>query len=135
MKAPTFAQFMEAVQASDYSGNTDRGYLKAVYRFADDYALNSWDDVENILSIAEECYQGYFYRQADYGQHIGEEFLSERLDAMQAVSMGDDPNAGLHIPYDIDWEQFADLILPNAYGWNYSAYDDETGAHYFREAP
>lgn len=136
MTTPTFEEFLKAVEGSDYSGNTDNGYLHAVYRFADEYSLNSWDDVENILSIAEECYQGYFYRPADYGQHIGEEYLSERLDAMESVSMGDDPNAGLHIPYTIDWEQFADLILPNAYGWNYSAYDvDGGGAHYFTEAP
>lgn len=135
----TLEQFIQAVESLDYyAGNTDKDYLTAVYKFADEYALNSWDDVENILSIAEDCYQGYFSRPADYGEYIGEEYLSERLDAMQAISMGEDANAGLHIPYTIDWEQFADLILPNAYGWNYSAYDDGqpgTGAHYFREAP
>lgn len=135
MLAPVFEQFLKAVEASDYSGNTDRDYLYAVYRFADEYSLNSWDDVENILSIAGECYQGFFYTPAAYGEHIGETYLSERLDAMQKISMGDDPNAGLHIPYTIDWEQFADLILPNVYGMNYSAYDCEVGAHYFSEAP
>jgi hypothetical protein len=55
---------------------------------------------------------------------------------MQEIAIGKNGQADVHIPYTIDWEQFADVILPNAEGLNYSAYDDGepgTGAHYFRE--
>ena len=130
-------EFLTAVENLDYwKGNTDADYLTAVFQFANDYALNSWDDLENLLDIAEDCYQGNFARSEDYGQFIGEEYFSDRLDAIQEAAMGKDGSASVHIPYEIDWEQFADLILPNVECLNYSAYDDGqpgTGAHYFRE--
>lgn len=139
MEQPTMEEFIKAVADSEYwKGNTDRDYLEAVYRFAVDYALNNWDDVEYILDIAEGCYQGNFARSADYGEFVGEEYFSDRLDAIRDAAIGKNGSASVHIPYEIDWEQFADLILPNVEGLNYSAYDDGqpgTGAHYFREAP
>lgn len=139
MEQPTMEEFLKAVEDLDYwKGNTDRDYLEAVYRFAVDYSLGNWDDVEHILDIAEDCYQGNFARSSDYGEFIGEEYFSDRLDAMQEIAMGKNGQADVHIPYSVDWEQFADLILPNVEGYNYSAYDDGepgTGAHYFREAP
>lgn len=136
MKTPSLAEFLQAVADSDYTGNTDPDYLQAVYSFAVEYSLGNWDDVEHILAIAEECYAGNFARSADYGEHVGEEYFSDRLDAIQDAAIGKAGSASVHIPYTIDWEQFADLILPNCEGLNYSSYPDSepgTGAHYFRE--
>lgn len=131
MQAPTFAQFIESVEASDYSGNSDRDYLKAVYQWVDEYAVNNWDDVEYILELAEEYYAGNFARDADYGEHVAETYLEERLDELQALAQKEPI-----IPITFDWEQFARLVLPNTYGWNWSSYGDDepgTGAYYFRE--
>ncbi len=125
----SLAEFLEYA-TENYSGNTDTDYLQAVYQFAEYFALDM-SDADSMLETAEDCYGGNFARSADYGESVGEEYLSERLDAIQEIAMQEP-----HIPYTIDWEQFAELVLPNTYGWNWESFNDDspgTGAYYFRE--
>jgi hypothetical protein len=136
-KAPTLEEFLQSVEEADYwKGKTDRDYLAAVYAWVEEYAVNNWEDVEYILDLAEEHYVGNFARSADYGEAVGEAYFSERLDAIQEAAIGKNGRADVHIPYTIDWQEFAELVLINVPGMNWSAYDDGepgTGAHYFRE--
>lgn len=130
---PTKAEWLAIVSVLDYSGNTDTDYLEAVYDWANYFAVGNWNDPEYILELAEENYAGEYARDTDYARQVVEEYFSEALDAMHDAA---DAGNGFIIPFEIDYEQIADLIMPNIQGFNFESYqtsDPGTGAYYFRE--